>query len=136
VSNVHVAIVEPRFARALLSGRKRIESRFSRRRRLPYGHVSRGDQVYFKLSGNRVIGRTRIALVEQFDDLTPAAMTSLRKRYNTDILAPPTYWHARRHSRYGVLIWLERLAPLPHNLPIPRQYGSGWLLLSVPKAPV
>ena len=129
---MHVAIVEPGFAQGLLSGRKRIESRFARRRRLPYGRVFRGDQIYFKVSGDGIIGRSRVARVEQFEDLTPAAMSSLRRRYNTDILAPTAYWHARRHCRYGVLIWLERFAAHQLNLPVPRQYGGGWLLLSVP----
>ena len=132
MGNVHVAIVGPSLAPALHSGHKCIESRFTRRRRPPYGRVFRGDQVYFKVSGGGIIGRSRVARVEQFEDLTPAAMSSLRRRYNAAILAPKAYWHARRDCRYGVLIWLERFSPHRLNLPVPRQYGSGWLVLSVP----
>jgi hypothetical protein len=71
-----------------------------------------------------------VTRVRQFDNLTPAAIESLRRRYNRNILAPPAYWRARRHCRYGVLIWLGRFTRSLTRLALPRQYGNGWMLLS------
>jgi len=125
---IHVAIVDNDTAQDLLSGRKRVESRFARHRRPPYGCVSRGDHIYFKHSGDMVIGRAAVTRVLQFDDLTPGAIEDLRRRYNHAIRATPAYWYARRNRRFGVLIWLARLRP-PDNAPaVPRQYGNGWIL--------
>jgi ASC-1-like (ASCH) protein len=117
-------------ATGLLSGRKRVESRFARRRRLPYGRVSPGDEVYFKVSGGYIIGRSRVARVRQFDALTPRAIDTLRRRYNQAIKAPDAYWDARRDCRYGVLIWLRGFSRRVRRIPVPRQYGSGWVVLA------
>jgi hypothetical protein len=130
VPTVHAAIVDSRLAGSLLDGRKRLESRFARHRRLPYGRVSAGDEIYFKLTGGGVIGRCSALRVRQFDNLTPAAIDAIRQRYNQAILAPAAYWHTRRHCRFGVLIWLGPLMRQPPRYRIPRQYGTGWVLLA------
>lgn len=127
---IHVAIVDQRAARELLGGRKQVESRFARRRRLPYGRIWAGDQVYFKLSGGRVIGQWCVARVGLFENLTPEAIESLRARYNGGIRASDDYWRARRDCRYGVLIWLTAFRRRPLPLPVPRQYGAGWMVLA------
>jgi len=129
-ATVHVAIVDARAAQGLLKGRKRVESRFARRRRLPYGRISVGDLVYFKLSGGTIIGHSTALRVHQFDQLTPGAIDRLRCRFNRRIHAPASYWQARRHCRYGVLIWLSGFTARLTALAVPRQYGSGWVLLS------
>jgi hypothetical protein len=106
VSRVHAAIVDARVAGGLLDGRKRLESRFARQRRLPYGRISVGDEIYFKVSGSVVIGHSAVLGIREFENLTPATITAIRRRYNHVILAPSAYWRARRNSRFGVLIWL------------------------------
>lgn len=129
VAWVHVAIVERGAARALLRGAKRIETRFYRQRRAPWGRIAAGDTVHFKLSGGRVIGSTPVAAVRQFADLTPATIARLRRRYGPHVNAPLRYWAARRDCRYGVLIWLGSLTAPAREMAVPRQYGGGWLVL-------
>lgn len=126
---IHVAIIDSYSAATLIEGRKRVESRFMRHRRIPYGYIKVGDMVYFKLTGAFIIGHCRVARVQEFCDLTPRAMEALRVQFNWAIQGPPTYWNARRCCRYGVLIWLRRFVPKPAALQIPRQYGNGWLVL-------
>jgi len=131
---VHAAIIDPHLADSLLDGRKRVESRFARQRRLPYGRVSTGDRIYFKVSGQGVIGHAHVLRVRQFDNLTPRTIDSLRRRYNHTIFAPHAYWHARRDCRFGVLIWLGPFIRRTTRRKIPRQYGAGWVLLSPPRS--
>jgi ASC-1-like (ASCH) protein len=130
----HVAIVDARIARSLVDGRKRVESRFARHRRAPYGRVVPGDSIYFKVAGGEVIGRAPVKRVREFNQLTPKALTALRRRYNDGILAPATYWDARRQCRYGVLIWLGRFVRRTVQIALPRQYGTGWVILPGPGA--
>jgi hypothetical protein len=129
VSNVHVAIIEPDLADPLAAGRKRIESRFARGRRLPFGRVFPGDEVYFKVAGAEIIGLTSVRRVIEFVDLNPARITAIRRRFGRSILAPPAYWRARRGCRYGVLIWLGRFTSIETTPRVPRQFGNAWLLL-------
>ncbi len=127
---IHAAIIDARLARGLLDGRKRVETRFTRQRRLPYGRISVGDEIYFKISGQDIIGHASAIRVQHFDDLTPAAIAALRQKYNHAILAPYDYWRARRDCRFGVLIWLGPVDHWACRPRIPRQYGAGWVLLS------
>jgi len=130
VPRIHAAIIDARLASGLLEGRKRVETRFARQRRLPYGRISAGDEIYFKISGQDIIGHTSAVRVQHFDDLTPAAIDALRQKYNHAILAPRHYWRARRDCRFGVLIWLGPVNHRAGRATIPRQYGAGWVLLS------
>ncbi|KKQ35404.1 MAG: hypothetical protein US51_C0006G0001, partial [Microgenomates group bacterium GW2011_GWA2_37_6] len=52
----HLAIFKGDGAEKILTGKKTIESRFSKNKIAPYGVVSAGDLVYMKLSGGAIIG--------------------------------------------------------------------------------
>lgn len=125
----HIAIINRASAAALLSGRKRIESRFSRTRRAPLGRVRVGDRIHFKLSGGPVIGEARVQRVREFHDLDAPRMRWLQRRYNADVRAPASYWRARRSSRFAVLIWLSGLTRGGAGATAPRQYGTAWIVL-------
>lgn len=124
----HVAIIAPAIARALLSGAKRIETRFCRRRQVPVGAVQCGDVIHFKLSGGPLIGTCGAANVVEYCDLSPSRVRALHARYGRLVCAPARYWRACRRRPYGVLIWLSRLHA-PPRLVLPRQFGAGWVVL-------
>ena len=98
VHRTHVAIVDRSTARNLLAGRKRIESRFSQRRRPPLGQAYPGDTVHFKISGGEMIGTAQITRVREFEELSPGDMRRLRREFK------------RRDSGAGAL--LERTPAL------------------------
>jgi hypothetical protein len=125
----HVAIVAPWAASALLDGRKRVETRFSRSRRAPFGRVRRGDTVYFKLSGGPMLGGAQVFAVKEFAEMNAAKLAALRRQHAADAHAPAAYWALRRRCRYAVIITLGPLRPAPRDLAIPRQYGGGWVVL-------
>jgi hypothetical protein len=128
-SHIHVAIVSTDAGRCLTAGTKRIESRLYLHRRPPYDCIAPGDTVCFKLSGGQILAASSATRVLQFDNLTPQRIDRLHRRYNGAVCAPGRFWRARRHCRYGVLIWITDLRPAPPGLHIPRQYGTGWLTL-------
>ena len=127
---VHAAIIDTRLTSGLLEGRKRVETRFGRHRRPPFGRVSRGDEIYFKASGGPIIGRAYVLRIQQYDDLTRGAIRAIRRKHGHLILATSDYWRARRDCRFGVLIWLGAFSPRGCPQEIPRQYGAGWVVLS------
>jgi hypothetical protein len=126
---LHLAIVDRVTAQRLLSGQKRIETRFSKSRRAPFGRVVRGDILLFKLSGGHTLGMSEATLVREYDRLDRATLGGVRRRHGKWICAPEAYWRARRHCRYGTLIWLSPLRPPPESFQPQRQYGNGWVVL-------
>jgi hypothetical protein len=129
VRRTHVAIVAGGVAEALQRGVKRIETRFYRQRRLPFGRISTGDTVHFKRCGGNVFASAQVLSVKEVSGLTPAAVDRLRRTYRVAVCASAGYWFARRRARYGVLIWLGPLRRPTIGVRVPRQYGSGWLVL-------
>ena len=69
----HVAIMKKSWGLIgkIISGEKKIESRWYKSRRSPWGKIKQGDEVYFKDSGEPVSIKAKVAKVISFADLTP-----------------------------------------------------------------
>jgi len=68
----HLAIMKKSWGLTdkILSGRKKIESRWYSARRAPWDRIKKGEIVYFKDSGGPVRTRTEVDKVMQFENLT------------------------------------------------------------------
>ncbi len=126
----HVAWIRKPLADALLRGRKRVESRFSRTRRPPFGCVRVGDRVWFREVGGGWIGVARVARVRQYERLTPSAIHALCRRYQHEIAADAKYWRSRRDCRFATFLWLTDLRPVRGAPAATRQYGGAWRTLA------
>ena len=115
----HIAIVDDRFVAPLLKGVKRIETRFSRTRRVPFGSIFAGDIIHFKVSGGDIIGHCRALSVIEYDRLTPAKIDAIRRQHNHAIQAPRDYWHNRSKCLFGVLIRLGAVSTPAWSGPVP-----------------
>lgn len=102
----HLAIFKGDGAEKILSGKKTIESRFSRVKNPPYGVISRGDLVYIKPSGKDIIGQFRVTKVIFFDGLDQIDLRHLQKRYEKELAAGKEYWEKNKNSRYATLIFI------------------------------
>ena len=96
----HVAIMNKSYGdliAKILSGEKKIESRWSKNRIAPWGRVKRGDRIYFKNSGGLVVAMATAEKVMQFE----------RKDFDKarELFPAPDEW--ARGKNYCVLIWLK-----------------------------
>lgn len=115
----HLMIVHERYAPLLLSGRKAVESRLSKDRRAPFGRVSPGEVVYLKTTGGPVFARARVTRVDEFDDLTPGQLDSLRSAYDDRVCADDAYWDERSDARYATMVWLGEVRPVTDAARVP-----------------
>ena len=69
----HVAIMRKSWGltQKILSGKKKIESRWYKVKYAPWDRIKFGEIVYFKDSGEPVTIKTEVEKVIQFSDLTP-----------------------------------------------------------------
>lgn len=67
----HVAIMNPKleYIEQIVTGEKKIESRWYKYRRDPWNKIKTGDRVYFKDSGKPVVAVAEVEEVEQFASL-------------------------------------------------------------------
>ena len=109
----HVAIMKESWGMAdkILSGEKRIESRWYMSRSSPWDEIKSGDAVYFKDAGGPVRIRAEVEKVLQFSDLTPRKVKTLLKEYSRlngiGESDESKFFHILRKKKYCILIFLR-----------------------------
>ena len=107
MTNYHLVVLKKPYLDAILDGRKRIESRFTKTRRSPFGQVLAGDKLFLKLSSGPVCAVASVAAVKNFQNLTPKQILQLKQRYNHYICGSEKYWRSKADCKFGFLVWLE-----------------------------
>ena len=128
----HAAILRRAFLDMILAGTKTIESRLSLTRGAPFGLVAPGDTVHFKDVGGEFRATARVCGVATFEDLRPADVRTLARRYRVQVGAPDEYWTDRQHARYATLIWLMDVRACERAPKLRRAPGSraAWFVLN------
>jgi len=112
----HVAIMKKEWGLIpkILSGEKKLESRWYMNKARPWDHISQGDTVYFKNAGEPVIAKAQVSKVVQVSDLDPIKVRELLWNYakddglgiNEDKLE--TFYERFENKKYAMFIYLEK----------------------------
>ena len=127
---MHLAIFKGKVGEAVLSGKKTIESRFSRVNNPPFGVIESGDLVYIKPSGKDIIGQFRVKKVIFFDHLDSSDLNDLKNRYGKELAVEGSYWEKVANARFGTLIFIgdsSRFITSP--IKFPKKDLRGWVVL-------
>jgi len=83
----HVAIMKKSWGLIpkILTGEKKIESRWYQHKRAPWDKIKAGDTVFFKNSGEPVKIKAKVYKVLQFSDLNPVKAKEILEKYGKDI---------------------------------------------------
>lgn len=109
----HVAIMKKSWGltEKILSGKKKIESRWYMSRVAPWDRITEGDTVYFKNSGEPVKIRAKVEKVLQFSDLNPDKVKGILDEYgDLDGIEEgdtPKFFGLFRDKKYCMLIFLK-----------------------------
>lgn len=126
----HLAIFKGEGAELILSGKKSIESRFSKRKDPPYGAISAGDLIFIKPSGKDIIGQFRVKKVIFFDGLEADDVYGIREKYGKALAVGDVYWKGKDTARYGTLIFIGEVDPfITSPIKIPKKDLRGWVVL-------
>lgn len=126
----HLAIFKGEGAEKILTGKKTIESRFSKSRIAPYGMIATGDLIYIKPSGGNIIGQFRVKKVIYFDGLDKEGVEEIKERYGKEIATDTAYWESKLGDKYCTLIFIGNsnrfiTSPIkPHKKDL-----RGWMVL-------
>lgn len=127
---IHLAIFNEPFLALVLSGEKKIESRFSINKICPYKKIKTGDIVILKLSGGLVVGIFVAGEVKFFDKLDQSILNTIENEYGELICTKydEKFWEARNKANYVSLIEISSVKEL---LPFKceKKDRSGWSVL-------
>lgn len=129
MANYHLVILKKPYLEAILTGQKRIESRFTKTRREPFGQVLPGDKLFLKESSGPVCAVAAVAAVKFFENLTPAKIMEIKQRYNNYIRGSNEYWQSKADCRFGFLVWLKDTEPI-EPVRIYKKDWRAWVVLT------
>ncbi len=106
----HLAILKKSWGllQKILSGEKKIESRWYANKYAPWDKIKKGEIVYFKDSGDAVSVRAYVSDVLQFN-LTPLKVKEIIDKYGDDICIPdfPKFTKMFKDKKYCILVFLK-----------------------------
>jgi len=126
--NLHLGIFTEPYLSLMLDGQKTIESRFSKRKMLPYNKITKDDIVLIKESCKNVVGYFTIKDIKFFD-LNTTNIDIIKKEYNKELCVSEDFWTEKQNSKYATLIFIKeihRLKPFKIN----KKGMSTWLKLN------
>ncbi len=129
MANYHLVILKKPYLDAILTGRKRIESRFSRAKPHALGRVLAGDKLFFKESSGPVCATARVKAVKNFENISPHQIIEIRQRYNDHIIGSDEYWESKSDVKFGFLIWLEDIKTIK-PVRISKKDWRAWVVLT------
>ncbi len=131
----HVAIMRKswKLTQKILSGEKKIESRWYSNKSAPWDRIKAGESVYFKDSGEPVTIKAEVERVLQFSELTPHAVKEILDKFGSvdgiNISDVSKFYARFKHKRYCLLIFLRNAQKVrPFNIS-KKGFGnmSAWL---------
>jgi len=106
----HIAILKKswKLIDKILSGEKKIESRWYKNKSAPWNKIKAGETVYFKESGSPVTIKTEVEKVLQFSNLTPNKVKELLNKYGENIgIKANDFYEQLKDKNYCLLIFLK-----------------------------
>jgi len=124
---VHLAVLSQPYLDLVLTGDKKIESRFSRNRCVPFDEIRKGDIILLKEVSGPVCG---IALASRiwFFDLENEPIEAIRQQYGGAILAEDEFWLQKEGSSFATLIELKNPTSI-EPLAFDKRDRRGWVSL-------
>lgn len=106
----HIAIMDKKmgYISEIVKGNKSIESRWYKNRIVPWNRISKGDEIYFKDSGNPVSAKALVKDVIQISELNEKKFKNIVIKYGKGIqLQDRTYSDYYQSKNYCILILLN-----------------------------
>lgn len=109
----HIAIMKKSWGltQKILSGAKKIESRWYKSKYSPWDRIKQGETVYFKDSGMPVTIKAEVDKVMQFSSLTPDKVKELLEVYSAEdgicIEDIPKFIELFKDKKYCILVFLK-----------------------------
>jgi len=109
----HIAIMKKSWGltRKIISGQKKIESRWYKSKYPPWDRIKPGEVVYFKDSGEPVAVKAEVEKVVQLSGLTPEKVKKILYEYGSGdglgVDEIPRFFELFKDKKYCILIFLR-----------------------------
>lgn len=124
----HVAVVADPYLSAMIAGRKTIESRWSKKRTMPFGQVSRGDVLLLKEVSGPIRAVATVERVASFGPLPPGRAFQIMDQHRDGLALEDGFRERKRDDPFGTLMFLGEVRTL-QPLTLVKQDRRSWVVL-------
>jgi len=124
---LHLAIFSPGYIDKIFTGRKTLESRFSKIRCEPFGSVEEGDLVLMKKSGGPIVGYFVAGAVTFYEPVSPERLRGIVQRYWDNLAITEEFLMARRDSKYLTIIEITKPTRFRFPVVVKKKSLHGWV---------
>lgn len=105
----HLAILSKKrkLLSKIISGEKKIESRWYKFKRPPFECISKGDIIYFKESGCPVSVKAIVENILTYENLTPPRIIEIIRKYGSSIGIDLKFAEEVKDKKICILIFLD-----------------------------
>jgi len=122
----HIVILKQKYYDSILSGVKKIESRWSVHKIVPFNKVEINDRLYLKISGHDVTARCVVKEVK-FYELTSNIIEDIEEKYGRDIFMSHEDFLKVKDKKYCTLIWVDKVEKIK-SIKVKKSNGAGWMI--------
>lgn len=107
----HVAILSKKgnLLGKIISGEKKIESRWYKFKKTPFGEISKGELIYFKETGENVSARAKVKEVLFFDNLDDKRIKEIFDKHKKELGVDDSYLPNILGKKFCTLMFLENV---------------------------
>ncbi len=127
--NEHLVILRPRYLNLIITGKKDVECRASRFKRVPYLRVRRGDRLWFKKTSGCVTCTSRVVWVKELHITKRQQLEELRTLWQDRIQAADSFWRTASAKHYWTLLGLGRIRRCK-PFSVQKRDRRGWVVLN------
>ena len=107
----HLGVFNEPYLSLIINKVKKVESRFTKYKVLPYQKIKKDDVVFLKKSSGMVLGYFIVSEV-LFIDLKKVNIESIKKKYNNLLCLEDSFYLKKQDSNYVSLIYIKDLCLL------------------------
>ena len=110
----HLAIMHKSWnlTQKILSGKKKIESRWYKSKCAPWNKIKKGETIYFKDSGESVAIKAKVAKIIQFSDLNSKKVKEILEKHGSELGIEKKdllkFFKRFKNKKYSILIFLKK----------------------------
>jgi hypothetical protein len=128
-TQVHLAIFREPYLKYILEGKKIMESRFSRKKIVPYKKLNLGDIILLKRSGGPLKGIASISNIHYFT-INNRALCYIKKKYTKSLfIKDQKFWADKQKSSYATIFSLDNVVETD-PIYLKKRFRSGWIKIT------
>lgn len=110
--NCHLAVMRQPYLDYVLSGEKKVESRFSKVPCAPYKKVKKGDIIVFKETGGPLRAVSMVIDVSFFGNIDSRKNMTLLLGHKDELMISDDFIEKKKDSKYVSIMYLDKVIPI------------------------